>query len=429
MRFDVAIRNGIVLTMDESMRVLWGGSVGIEDGKISYVGRDEVRGEEEIDARGCVVMPGLINCHTHAAMTLFRNAVEDQPLEKWLKETIWPREARMKPWHVRAGARLACLEMLSSGITCFNDHYFFMEEVAGVVDEAGMKAVLCEAMIELFDEERGREALRRGAEFAGRYRGWRGRIWTMLGPHAEYSCSLEFLSKVREEADRLGVGIHMHLAESRPHVEEFVRRNGVSPVKALDRIGFLKSDVILAHAIHLDDDDLRILAERDVAVSYNPVSNMKVCLGMARIDEMLRMGVRVGLGTDGPGTNNSLDLLQDLKTGALLQKLRYMDPTALPVEKAVWMATRGGALALGLRDTGSIKPGMRADVIVLDTRKPRYRPIRSPYTAATYCSTGSDTRDVIIDGRIILRDGQPQTLDPEKTIQEAEKASQDLLGE
>jgi len=427
-RFELAIRNGIVLTMDDEMRVFRPGSIGVSEGVIEYVGSEDVRGEVEIDASRCVVIPGLVNCHTHAAMTLFRNAVEDQPLEKWLKEYVWPVEERLKPDHVRVGTRAACAEMALAGITCFNDQYFYMDQVAEAAVEVGIRGVLCEGMIEGFDEEKGRKALKRGVSFAEKYDGWKDMIWTRLGPHAEYSCSLEFLRRVREEADRLGVGIHIHLAETKAPVEEFIKKHGKSPVKILDEMGFFKDDVLIAHAIYLDDEDLKILSERNVAVAYNPVSNMKLASGMARIAEMLKLGIRVGIGTDGPGSNNSLDLLQDIKIGTLLQKTRYMDPTVLPAKQALWMATRGGAEALNLSNLiGSIEVGKRADIVVIDTRKIRYIPVRDPYTAITYCSSGSDVKDVIVDGKIIVRDGELQTMDLQKIVEDLENAVQELF--
>jgi len=428
-KYEIAVRNGIVLTMDDEMKVFSPGSIGIEDGEIRYVGGDEARGEEEIDARGCIVTPGFVNCHTHSPMTLFRNAFEDQPLEKWLKEYVWPVEARLKPEHVKVGALVAAAEMALNGVTCFNDMYFYMDQVAEAAVEVGIRGVLSEGLVELFSDRASEEILRKGTEFARRYHGWKGMIWTALGPHAEYSCSLEFLRRVREEADRLGVGIHIHLAETKPPVDEFVRAHGKTPIKALDEIGFLRNDVLIAHAIYLDDEDLRIIRERDVAVAYNPVSNMKLASGAARIEEMMRVGIRVGLGTDGPGSNNTLDMIQDMKIASLLQKLKYMDPSSLPARSVVRMATRGGAEALNLDHMiGSIEVGKRADIVVINTRKVRYQPIRDPYTALTYCGSGSDVRDVIVDGRIIVRDGVLQTIDLEKVLEEFERAVSDLFG-
>jgi len=428
-RFDLAIRGGIVLTMDDDMRVLNPGSIGVSGDEIKYVGKEDCRGEVEINARGRVVIPGLVNCHTHSPMTLFRNAVEDQPLEKWLKEYVWPVEARLKPEHVRAGARLAAAEMALSGTTCFNDMYFFMEEVAKAAAEIGIRAVLSEGLVELFSDRASEEVLRRGVSFAERYHGWKGLVYAMLGPHAEYSCSLEFLRRVREEADRLGVGIHIHVAEVKPPVDEFVKKHGKTPVKAFDEIGFLRSDVVIAHGIYLTDEDLEIIRNRGAAIAYNPVSNMKLASGAARVDEMLRLGIKVGLGTDGPGSNNALDMLQDMKFAALLQKLRYMDPRSLPAKSVVRMATRGGAEALNLdKLIGSIEVGKKADITIIDTRKIRYLPVRDPYTALAYCSSGSDVKDVIVNGRIIVRDGELQTADLADIVGEFEKAVSELFG-
>lgn len=428
-RFEIVIKNGIILTMSDEMYVLNPGNIGVSNGKIHYVGKDEIRGEEVIDAHRCIVIPGLVNCHTHSPMTLFRNAVEDQPLEKWLKDYVWPVEAILKPEHVRAGARLAVAEMALSGITCFNDMYFYMDEVAKAAVEIGIRGVLSEGLIELFSDKTSEEVLRKGVKFAEEYHGWKGMIWATLGPHAEYSCSLEFLHKVREAADRLGVGIHIHLAEAKPPVDEFVKKHGKTPLMALEEIGFLNRDVLIAHAIYLNDEDLQVLRRNNVAIAYNPVSNMKLASGAARIEEMMRMGIRIGLGTDGPGSNNTLDMIQDMKVASLLQKLRYMDPTSLPARSAVRMATRGGAEALNLDHLiGSIEVGKRADIVVINTRKVRYQPIRDPYTALTYCGSGSDVKDVIVDGRIIVRDGTLQTMDLEKALEDFEKAISDLFG-
>jgi 5-methylthioadenosine/S-adenosylhomocysteine deaminase len=208
-----------------------------------------------------------------------------------------------------------------------------------------------------------------------------------------------------------------------------VKTHGKTPIKALDEVGFLKKDVLIAHAIYLNDDDLTIIRERGAAVAYNPVSNMKLASGAARIEEMMSMGIRVGLGTDGPGSNNTLDMIQDMKIGSLLQKLRYMDPSSLPARSAVRIATRCGAEALNLDHLiGSIEVGKRADMAVIDTRKVRYQPIRDPYTALTYCGSGSDVRDVIVDGRIIVKDGALQTIDLEKILGEFEGVVSDLFG-
>ena len=206
-------------------------------------------------------------------------------------------------------------------------------------------------------------------------------------------------------------------------MDEFVKKHGKTPVKAFDEIGFLRSDVVIAHGIYLTDEDLEIIRSRGAAIAYNPVSNMKIASGEARVDEMLRLGIKVGLGTDGPGSNNALDMLQDMKFAALLQKLRYMDPRSLPAKSVVRMATRGGAEALNLdKLIGSIEVGKKADITIIDTRKIRYLPVRDPYTALAYCSSGSDVKDVIVNGRIIVRDGELQTADLANIVGEFEKA-------
>ncbi|RLE62440.1 MAG: N-ethylammeline chlorohydrolase [Thermoprotei archaeon] len=419
----------MILTMDEKNRTFERGYIGVENGIITYIGSEKVRGEEEIDGSGKVAIPGLINCHTHSPMTLFRGIAEDLPLKKWLENTIWPLEKRLRPHHVYWGALLACLEMVRTGTTCFNDQYFFMDEVARAVEKIGLRASLSWGLLELHDPERGEKELRKGVQFAEKYMKYaNGRIVTKLGPHAEYSCSLEFLKRVRTEAHRLGIGIHMHLAESKYYVSEYIKRLGIHPVLSLAKINFLSHDVIVAHCIHIGDEEISTLTRYGVKVAYNPTANMKVALGIPRIVDMLKAGIIVGIGTDGPASNNSLDMFREMKQAALLQKIHYGDPTVLPARKVLRMATIDAAKVLGLEHTiGSLEVGKRADIVLVNLKGPHLTPLHDIYATLVYAASGADVDTVLVDGKIILHQGEILTVDEHQVIEKAIRASRELL--
>ena len=416
--------------MDPEGRTFQRGVVAVHNGRIVYVGSDGVRyaGTIEIDGRGKLLMPGLINAHTHIAMTLLRGIAEDIPLNEWLENAIWPREAKLKPGDVYAGALLGCAELIKTGTTCFNDMYFFMDQVAEAVAKSGLRAVLAEGMIERGDLGRGQEALRRGENFAKNFDGFaEGRVRTRLGPHSEYSCSPEFLCAVKEKADSLGVGIHMHLAESKPYADSVAAKLGKSATTQLEEIGFLDDQLIVAHCIHVDKEEMNILARHQVGVAHCPVSNMKVALGIAKIVDMVDRGIPVGIGTDGPASNNHVDMLKDMKIAALAQKSLYGDATALPAKKLLRMATIDGAKALGLdSEIGSVEVGKRADLILIDLNKPHLSPPADPWTTVAHSAMGSDVDTVIVEGRILMQSRKLTDLNEEEVIQEATKVAQQL---
>jgi len=429
-RVDLLIRDCQVLTMDAEDRTLQQGLVAVDNGCIVYVGSTDAgyTASTEIDGRRKLLMPGLINAHTHIPMTLFRGLAEDIPLSTWLEKVIWPREAMLKPEDVYVGALLGCAELIKTGTTCFNDMYFFMEQVAEAVAKSGLRAVLAEGMIELGDLEKGQETLHKSEAFAKNYdRFAGGRVRTRLGPHSEYSCSLEFLRKVKDRAQSLGVGIHMHLAESKPYADSVAAKLGKSATRRLEEIGFLDDQLIVAHCIHLDQEEMNILARHQVGVAHCPVSNMKVALGIAKIVDMVNRGIRVGVGTDGPASNNHVDMLKDMKIAALAQKSLYGDAAVLPAKKLLRMATIDGAMALGLdREIGSIEVGKRADLILIDLNKPHLSPPADPWTTVAHSAMGSDVDTVIVEGRVLMQSRRLTELDEEKVIQEATKVAQHL---
>lgn len=432
MKVDILIRGCMILPMVRG-EIISSGLIALKDGLIVYVGKEEeasaFEAEKEIGGHGKIAIPGLINCHTHAAMSLFRGIAEDQDLDKWLKETIWPLEAKLKPQDIYYGTLLSCLEMIKSGTTCFSDMYFHEDLVAKAVTESGLRAVLAPGIIEAGRSLLGRKLLRDAVRFVRKYNcSAGGRIATQLGPHAVHTCGLRLLKDIRKKASSLNAGIHIHLAESKNYSALVKDRYGKSEVELLDEIGFLGPDVLAAHCVHLSNEEIATLAKHNVKVSYNPVANMKLVSGIPRIRDLLDAGVTVGLGTDSPASNNSLDMFETMKFAALLQKTLYGDPRVTPARKILEMATIDGAKTLRLdKLIGSLEVGKRADLILVDTKKPHLTPMHDPYANLVYSARGSDVETVIIDGRIIMENREVKTLDEEGVTRKGRETASDLL--
>ncbi|MFQ6084662.1 MAG: amidohydrolase [Candidatus Bathyarchaeia archaeon] len=419
----------------EPTRVIKDACVVVEGNRIIDVGKERLKKKypryEKIEAGDGMVIPGLLNAHTHAAMTLMRGTADDMTLEEWLGK-IWPIERGLRKHDVYIGTLLACLEMIRSGTTCFNDMYFFMDAVVKAIGESGMRGVVAYPLIELGDESRGEKDLREGERVVRRFHRRYGRVLCSFGPHAPYSCSPRFLCKVRELADRYGVTIHTHLAETkgeRSDVEKafHLRLGGRTITEFLDEIGFLGDNVLAAHCVWLTEDDVAILAKRGVSVAHNPVSNMKLADGIAPVPKMLAKGVRVGLGTDGAASNNSLDMFEAMKTVALIHKVVLGDPTMVTAPQALGMATVDGAEALHLDDLGSIRKGKKADLVILDLKRPRLTPLHHPVSQIVYAARGSDVETVVIDGKLVMEDRRVLTVDEGDVLEEAERVSNALL--
>lgn len=412
--------------------VIADGAIVIKNGEIIFVGKrtavGNVRAEKQINAKGKVALPGLVNSHTHVSMTLFRGLAEDKLLNVWLKDVIWPLEAKLTSDEIRAGALLGCLEMIKSGTTCFADMYFHEEVVAEAVKESGLRAVLAEGIIEAGNKALGEKMLENSVKFVEKFNGYaEGRVRAMLGPHSAYSCSPELLTKVREKTVKLGVGVHTHLAETIETFKDSENRS-YNEVEFLNKLDFFMGHVLAAHCINLSQRDMRVLAEHNVNVAYVPVANMKLGLGAARIMELIDLGVNVAFGTDGPASNNTLDMLETLKVGALLQKLIYKNPEVLPAYNVLRMATINGAKALGLENSvGSLERGKKADIILIDLSKPHLKPLHDIYATIVYSSRGSDVDTVIVDGKILMENRQVKTLREEEVIERAEKSALRLL--
>lgn len=406
------------------------GSVLIEDNRIADVSNTLSPGDADtvIDGTGKLLMPGLVNTHTHLSMTLFRGIADDLPLEIWLNDHIWPAEARLNGEYCYAGALLGCIEMIKSGTTSFNDMYFYMEDVARAVEEAGLRCVISHGMIDLGDTEKMRAELRESRRIIKECHGMAdGRIMVALGPHSPYTCSEELLKETASLASERDLMIHIHVSETENEVSEVSRSQGMTPVEYLDEVGVLGPRTVAAHCVWLEDRDMDILAERDVKVSHNPTSNMKLASGISQVPQLLKRGVNVSLGTDGAASNNNLDMFQEMKTASLLQKVSLGDPTALPAMEVFGMATFNGARALGI-DAGLIAPGKLADILIVNTRRPHLTPWRNPPSHTVYAASGADVDTVICDGRILMRDGELEVLEEKYVMELAEAAAEELTG-
>lgn len=429
---DMLIENGHVVTMDGERAIIKRGDIAIEGNEIIEVGENlGDSADEKIDAKGKAVLPGLVNAHTHLSMVLFRGVADDLDLQTWLQEKIWPMEENLQSQHVYEGALLGSLEMIKSGTTCFADQYFFMEEVGRAVEKSGLRASLSYGIIEENDPEKREKELKIGEDLVKKYEGAAdGRITTMFGPHSTYTCSPDCLKEVRKLADKHEVGIHIHLSENEREIETVTDMHGKRPPELLNSIDFLGPDVLAAHCTWLNDEEIEIIQEKGVKPAHNPVSNMKLGSGIAPVPELLAADVPVGLGTDGAASNNSLDMLEEIKFAALLNKLGKGDPTVIPARQALEMATINGAKALGREDEiGSIEPGKKADIILLDLNEPHLTPLHNIESQIVYSCNGADVDSVIVDGKVLMREREVLTLKEDKILRDSQESSEDLTKE
>ncbi len=394
----------------------------IEDNKISKIGEIQ-KADYEIDGTNKVALPGLINTHTHAAMTLLRGYADDYPLQQWLEEKIWPVEKKLTTEDIYWGVKLACLEMIKTGTTTFNDMYWFEKSAADAVKEMGLRAFLAEAFFDFGQEDVREESIKRTEE-AVKYIRSLGleRIQPALGPHAPYTVSKEGLEWVRDFAERENLLIHFHLAETKKEIDDFIMEKGSRPVEFLDKINFLSQHLVVAHAIWLNDSEVRLLAERSVKVSHNPVSNMKLASGVFPYKLMRQHGVVISLGTDGCASNNNLNMFEEMKFASLLQKVHSMDPTALPKNEVFRMATINGAKTLGI-NAGEIKEGKLADIILIDLNTPAFAPNHDVISNLVYSTPKVDT--VICDGKILMENGKVPG--EQEIIKHAERIAKKLV--
>ncbi|MEA3254332.1 MAG: amidohydrolase [Candidatus Altiarchaeota archaeon] len=402
-------------------------SIYIEDNLIKEIGVGvNVEADHVIDGREKAVIPGLINTHTHAAMTLFRGYADDMRLQEWLREKIWPLEAKLTQEDVYWGTKLACLEMIKTGTTCFNDMYWYMNGAAKAVDEMGVRAVLSGVFIDLFDSGRGERAIRENKKLISELKEMRNdRIIPALGPHAICTVSLENLEWIKEYSVKEDLLIHLHLAETEQENKDCVKKYGKRSVQLLEDIGFLGGNLICAHGIWLNKAEIRILAGNNVKISHNPTSNLKLASGKINYREMKRDNLLISLGTDGSASNNNLDMFEEMKFASLGQKILEMDPTVLTAREALDMSTVNAAKSLNI-DAGEIREGKLADLVLIDLKRPELTPNHDLIPNLVYSANGSCVDTVICDGRLLMQgrevDGE------EELLEKASEVALDLVG-
>ncbi len=390
---------------------------------------DEGNVDKIIDAEGKILLPGLINTHTHLSMTLFRGLADDLSLDSWLNDHIWPMEANLNGDYCYIGALLGAVELIKSGTTTFSDMYFYMEDVARAVEDAGIRAVLSYGMIDFGDAERREAEIEENLQLFKSCNGMAdGRIKVFFGPHSPYTASEDLLIKVRELADEYNMGIHIHVSETEKEINDSLDEKGLRPFEYLEKIGFLGPDVVAAHCVWLSDEEIEIIKKHDVKVSHNPCSNMKLASGIAPVSKLIENDICVSIGTDGASSNNNLDLIEELKTASLLQKVSTLDPKVLTSDESITMATIKGAEALGLEnEIGSIEVGKKADIILIDTNSANMVPDSSSLSSnVIYSANGSNVDTTICNGKILMENKKLTVLDEQEIYDKAKKAIKEL---
>ena len=420
----ILIKNGHIITMDDG-RVITNGSIVIENGLISYVGEGLSEAgpfDREIDAKGAIVMPGLVNAHTHVAMTLLRGYADDMQLQSWLFEKIFPAEDKLDLDAVYWGSLLACAEMIKSGTTCFADMYFMNESTVRAVLESGLNANISRCVSGMNAEYKSR--LNEAKELYGQFNGANdGAIAIEFSAHAVYTCSQEAIHAVAHVAQERSARVHIHLSETMKENRDCYRQYGKSPTEIFRDTGMFENPTNAAHCVYLSENDMNILAQYRVGVSHNPISNLKLASGVANARELLSKGICLGIGTDGVASNNALGILEEMKTAAILQKGMRLDPTLIDAQTALLMATVHGAKILGrASERGQLKKGMRADVIILDSCAPNLIPVYYPESTVVYSANSGNVVTSIVNGKILMENRELLTIDMERVVHGVNKA-------
>jgi 5-methylthioadenosine/S-adenosylhomocysteine deaminase len=426
---DTLIMGGRVLLMDEKDTIIPAGAVAIDGERIEAVGplgqiRDRYTGRVEIDARDSLIMPGLVNGHTHAAMTCFRGIADDMELMEWLNRYIFPAEARnVDPELVYWGSRLACAEMIRSGTTTFCDMYIFEEETARAAKEAGMRCLIGEVLFD-FPSPNFNTPAEGLAYTRGLLERWSGDplVRIVVEPHALYTCSPSLLIGSKALADEFCAPYATHLLENRSEAAQLRERFGKSALKFLEEIGWLTDRFIAFHCVCMEEEDIRRFSDHGCSAIHNPESNMKLASGVAPVSTMRKEGIRMGLGTDGCASNNDLDLFREMDTAAKLAKVAALDPTILPARDVLRMATCEGAAVLGFgQETGSLLPGKKADIVIVGLNEPHLTPLYNEYSHLVYAVNGADVDTVLINGKIVMRDRFLVTIDEQEAMRRVRK--------
>lgn len=384
-----------------------------------------ISSDEVIDGKGMLALPGLINTHTHVAMTLFRSYADDLALMDWLQNMIWPAEAHLDDDIVYWGSMLAFAEMIRGGTTAFCDMYMFMESCAIAAEKAGIRGNIARGLAGVTPN--GEKALEENIRL---YQDWNnacdGRIRVMLGPHAPYTCPPEYLKKVRDASEKYGIPIHIHLAETKGEVETCIEKFGITPIALMNQIGLFDRPTLAAHCVHVNEEDIQIMAEKHVCVAHNPGSNLKLASGIAPVPKMRSAGITVGLGTDGASSNNKLDMFAEMRLAALIHKAAALDPFAVKADEAMQMGTAEGAKCLGYDDLGALDEGKLADIILIDRSGYHWKPRFNSISLAVYAGNSMDVDTVIVNGQLLMRGKELLTIDKEQLDFETERVTKKL---
>jgi len=422
---NLLIKNATVVLPDGQTKTA---NIAVEGSKILAIGEApaDFIAEQTIDAKDMLAIPGFVNAHTHASMTLLRSYADDMELMTWLNDHIWPVEAKMISNDIYWGAALAAVEMIQSGTTTFADMYGpFMERVADVVTESGMRGVLSRGIIGVAPD--GEKKLEENISLYEDYNGAaNGRIKVMFGPHAPYTCPPDFLKKVAAAAQRLGAEVHIHMNETKAEIEQITKQYGKRPFEYVEDTDLFESPTLAAHCVHLSDDEIAIIKKHHIRVAHNPGSNMKLASGIAPVPRLLKEGVTVALGTDGTSSNNNLDMLQEVQLAALLHKVNEYDPLAVPAFEALKMGTEYGAKAVGLDGIGRLEAGVKADIVLVSMKGAAWVPRFNEVSLLVYSGSAADVDTVICDGKVLMQHRELKTLDEEKIKYEAQKCAERL---
>lgn len=430
----IVFKNALVITMNEDMDIIKSCDVLVENDRIKAVGTvspELLENARVIDATGKLLMPGLINGHSHAPMTLLRNYADDMNLQTWLFEHIFPAEDKFTGEDVYWATLLGIMEMLASGTTCFVDMYFFMDDMVKAVIESGIRAQLCRGVTCMDDGPDFSEniKLKESIDFYKKWNGAaEGRLMGALGPHAIYTCSTNYIKAIRDAAEKYNAPIHVHVDETRVEHEDCLKNHGKTPTRYLYDLGLFDQKTIAAHCVWVTPEDRLLLKEKGVSMVHNPSSNLKLASGVAPVSQALKEGVNVMLGTDGASSNNNLNMFEEINLAALIHKGTALDPLLISASEALKMATVNGAKGIGREDLGMIKPGNKADLILLDLEKPHFKPLHNPVSTLAYSAQGSDVCLTMVDGCILYDHGTFPTIDTEKVYAQIEKSCQRIFG-
>ncbi len=432
---DSVLHNATIVTVDSGFTVLEQGAVSVRNGQIEAVwtpvdGEPLPHARETIDLQGGILMPGLVNGHTHMPMSLFRGLADDLPLDQWLNEHIFPAEARhISPASVKVGAQLACAEMLLGGTTTCCDGYFLVAHFLDAVATSGIRAVLAQGVIDFPAPGVPDPSLnvQHAADYVRQTRQGRSHIQPSIFCHSPYTCSTETLTSAKKAASDLGVLFQIHIAETRTECDQILSAHGCSPVRYLDRLGLLDPQTLLVHGVWMTAEDIELIARTGAGIIHCPESNMKLASGVAPIPDCLTAGIRVGLGTDSCASNNDLNMWAEMDSTAKLHKVQRLDPTVMDAQTVIRMATIQGAGLLGMDHLiGSIETGKRADLIVIDLNHPHATPLYQPASHLVYAARASDVSHVMIDGQWIVKDRQLLTMDPDSIISAANRLKESV---